>query len=110
MAKSARSFFLLLFFGAAVLLAPPALSARDTEPSASSLTAKRSDGDGPELVLRSTKKKRAVPRATPAVTPTPPSPAAQPDANGELPLAAWGAIVIDELTGKVLYEKNADAP
>jgi D-alanyl-D-alanine carboxypeptidase (penicillin-binding protein 5/6) len=40
----------------------------------------------------------------------PPPPGAQLDTNGEMPLAAWGAIVIDELTGKVLYEKNADAP
>jgi D-alanyl-D-alanine carboxypeptidase (penicillin-binding protein 5/6) len=29
---------------------------------------------------------------------------------GELPLAADGAIVLDELTGTPLYEKNADAP
>jgi D-alanyl-D-alanine carboxypeptidase (penicillin-binding protein 5/6) len=29
---------------------------------------------------------------------------------GELPLYADGAIVIDELTGATLYEKNADAP
>ena len=30
--------------------------------------------------------------------------------EGELPLAAKGAIVIDALTGETLYEKNADAP
>lgn len=31
-------------------------------------------------------------------------------AEGELPLKADGAIVLDGLTGKALYEKNADAP
>ncbi|MDR3404503.1 MAG: D-alanyl-D-alanine carboxypeptidase [Chthoniobacter sp.] len=59
-------------------------------------------------VLGATKRRRPI-SGTPAVTPAPP-PAAQPDANGELQLDAWGAIVLDALTGKVLYEKNADAP
>jgi D-alanyl-D-alanine carboxypeptidase (penicillin-binding protein 5/6) len=36
-------------------------------------------------------------------------PALPPDLQ-ELPLAARGAIVVDELTGRTLYEKNADAP
>src|SRR5688572_4594362 len=31
-------------------------------------------------------------------------------AEGELPLKAEGAIVLDGATGKALYEKNADAP
>lgn len=31
-------------------------------------------------------------------------------ADGELPLAAKGAIVLDSLTGRTLYEKNADEP
>src|SRR5277367_6200160 len=83
MAKSARNFFLLLA-AAALLLSPHG-------------------------VLAATKKKRPITRITPEGTPAPPPPV-QPDANGELPLAAWGAIVIDVLTGKVLYERNADAP
>jgi D-alanyl-D-alanine carboxypeptidase (penicillin-binding protein 5/6) len=37
-------------------------------------------------------------------------PEVQPGPNGALPLAAWGAIVLDGLTGEVLYESNADAP
>ena len=44
-------------------------------------------------------------------------PAAKPDARnfqklaeGELPLAAKGAIVLDSYTGRALYEKNADEP
>jgi len=49
-----------------------------------------------------------APEATPEATPTVPAP--QPGATEELPLAAWGAILLDELTGKVLYERNADAP
>jgi D-alanyl-D-alanine carboxypeptidase (penicillin-binding protein 5/6) len=48
------------------------------------------------------KKPRAAPEATPAPA-TPP-----PTAPGELPLFANGAIVIDGITGKTLYEKNAD--
>ena len=82
MAKSARN-FLLLFAAAALALSPQGL-------------------------LGATKRKR--PAAPPAVTPAPPPPNPQPDANGELQLAAWGAIVIDGLTGKTLYERNADAP
>lgn len=82
MAKSARN-LLLLFAAAALALSPQGL-------------------------LGATKRKR--PAATPAVTPAPPPPTPQPDANGELQLAAWGAIVIDGLTGKTLYERNADAP
>jgi D-alanyl-D-alanine carboxypeptidase (penicillin-binding protein 5/6) len=54
--------------------------------------------------------KRRRPASTPAaVTPARP-PELQPGPNGALPLAAWGAICIDALTGKVLYESNADAP
>ena len=45
----------------------------------------------------------------PGATPEPP-PAAQVSADGELKLAAVGAIVLDAFSGKVLYEKNADAP
>ena len=83
MAKSARS-LLLLFIAAALALSSPG-------------------------VLGATKRRRPISGA-PTVTPAPPPPTAQPDANGELQLAAWGAIVLDALTGKVLYEKNADAP
>jgi len=107
MAKSARKFFLLPVFAAVLALSSPGMPGE--EPSAVTRIIRRGNDDSQLLVLRSTKKKRSVPRATPSVTPAPP-PAAQPDANGELQLAAWGAIVIDELTGKVLYEKNADAP
>lgn len=55
------------------------------------------------------KKKRPITRIEPVVSPIPP-PAAVPGPDGELALAAWGAIVIDARTGQVLYEKNADAP
>lgn len=84
MAKSARN-YLLLFTAAALALTPHGL-------------------------FGATKKKRPVTTITPAVTPAPPPPNLQPDANGELQLAAWGAIVIDGRTGKTLYERNADAP
>lgn len=47
----------------------------------------------------------------------PPTPGRQPAredfhrlADGELPLAARGAIVLDAYTGRALYEKNADLP
>jgi D-alanyl-D-alanine carboxypeptidase (penicillin-binding protein 5/6) len=83
MAKSARN-FLLLLTAAALALSPDGLVA-------------------------ATKKHRPITRIGPEATPAPPPPA-QPDANGELPLAAVGAIVIDALSGKVLYERNADAP
>jgi len=45
----------------------------------------------------------------PVVSPTPP-PLPPPGPNGDLQLAAWGAIVLDEYSGKVIYERNADAP
>lgn len=109
MAKSARSFLLLPVLAAALALSPQALPGRDDESSPSAVTTIKRSG-GTTLVLRSTRKKRSTPGASPSVTPAPPPPTAQPDANGELQLAAWGAIVIDALTGKVLYEKNADAP
>ena len=83
MAKSARSFLLLLT--AAALALPP------------------------HGLLAATKKRRPITSIMPEATPAPPTPA-QLDANGELQLAAWGAIVIDALTGKVLYERNAEAP
>ncbi len=50
---------------------------------------------------------RVVPRAAPEPVGPPPTPVL---VNGELTLAAQGAIVIDGLTGRTLYEKNADAP
>jgi len=46
-------------------------------------------------------RKSATPKATPTPTPTPAL------APGELPLAAAGAIVIDEKSGEALYEKNS---
>ncbi|MEP6671734.1 MAG: D-alanyl-D-alanine carboxypeptidase family protein [Chthoniobacter sp.] len=84
MAKSARS-LLLLFTAAALVLSP-------------------------EGVLGATKRRRPISTIAPDGTPAPPPPTAPLDANGELQLAAWGAIVLDALTGQVLYEKNADAP
>jgi D-alanyl-D-alanine carboxypeptidase (penicillin-binding protein 5/6) len=81
MAKSARSLLLLLLTAALAL--------------------------SPHGAVAATKHRRPI---NPAASPAPPPPTPPPDANGELPLAAWGAIVIDALTGKVLYEKNADAP
>jgi D-alanyl-D-alanine carboxypeptidase (penicillin-binding protein 5/6) len=83
MAKSVRNFLLLL--AAALLVLPP------------------------HGLVAATKKKRPITRVSPVATPAPPPPA-QVDANGDLPLAAWGAVVLDTLTGKVLYERNADAP
>ncbi len=61
------------------------------------------------------KKAKPTPRPTKSVatarpTPTPKKPADYHLlAEGELPLAARGAIVIDAYTGQSLYEKNADA-
>ena len=55
--------------------------------------------------LHAARRHRIVPSETPA-----PPPPAQPGADGDLPIAAWGAIVLDEFSGKVLYERNADAP
>ncbi len=52
--------------------------------------------------------KKAVPKATPK--PAIPTRNFHQLAPGELPLAAKGAIVMDSLTGRSLYEKNADEP
>lgn len=52
--------------------------------------------------------KKRVPRATPK--PAIPTANFHRLAPGELPLAAKGAIVLDSLTGRSLYEKNADEP
>lgn len=53
-------------------------------------------------------------KATPAPAPTPPKatprPASAMLADGQLELAARGAIVIDAYTGEALFEKNPDAP
>jgi D-alanyl-D-alanine carboxypeptidase (penicillin-binding protein 5/6) len=51
-------------------------------------------------------RRRPIAHGPAVVSPTPPPPG--PD--GDLPIAAWGAILLDETTGKVLYERNADAP
>src|SRR5687768_14748206 len=53
--------------------------------------------------------KKTKTRVTATPRPTPP-PNFHLLGEGELPLAAKGAIVIDGLTGKSLYEKNADTP
>ena len=52
--------------------------------------------------------KKPVPKATPK--PVVPARTFHQLAPGELPLAAKGAIVMDSLTGRSLYEKNADEP
>lgn len=39
-----------------------------------------------------------------------PAPGNRPTADGELPLMAKGAIVLDAFTGNPIYEKNADTP
>lgn len=110
MAKSVRN-FLLLLSAAALAFAPGGSAGRDAQPSAESLMAKDALDSKPQLILRSTaKRKRPIAGPTPTFTPAPPPPNLQPDANGELQIAAWGAIAIDTLTGKVLYERNADAP
>jgi D-alanyl-D-alanine carboxypeptidase (penicillin-binding protein 5/6) len=61
------------------------------------------------------KKPTPAPRsATPKPAPTPPKatprPVAAQLADGQLELAAKGAIVIDAYTGQTLFEKNCDAP
>src|ERR1700734_3523183 len=81
MAKSSRSLSILL---AALLMAPSA-----------PLTAARKRAPRPQ-----------VGQATPA----PASRIPAPTFEGELPLAAKGAIVIDAFTGETLYERNADEP
>jgi D-alanyl-D-alanine carboxypeptidase (penicillin-binding protein 5/6) len=55
----------------------------------------------------------ATKKATPSRHPTPkaaktPTPTPAPLAPGELPLAAKSAILLDEKTGDILYEKNPD--
>jgi serine-type D-Ala-D-Ala carboxypeptidase (penicillin-binding protein 5/6) len=81
MAKSSRSLSILL---AALLMAPSA-----------PLTAAR---------------KRAPRVRTEEGNPTPAPRIPPPTVEGELPLAAKGAIVIDAFTGETLYERNADEP
>jgi serine-type D-Ala-D-Ala carboxypeptidase (penicillin-binding protein 5/6) len=83
MVKSSRSLSILL---AALLMAPcvPLAAARKRAPRA---------------------------KAEGSPTPAPRTPAPQTAQNeGELPLAAKGAIVIDACTGETLYERNADEP
>jgi len=81
MAKSSRNLSILL---AALLMAPsiPLAAARKRAPRAQA-------GQG---------------------TPTPAPRIPAPQVEGELPLAAKGAIVIDAMTGETLYERNADEP
>jgi D-alanyl-D-alanine carboxypeptidase (penicillin-binding protein 5/6) len=47
-------------------------------------------------------------RATPAARAVPAIPTAAPKEEGEITLAARGAVLIEALSGKSLYEKNAD--
>jgi D-alanyl-D-alanine carboxypeptidase (penicillin-binding protein 5/6) len=99
----------LLSVGVAILALPAWLSGGDPGKavSASRDAISRTTG-APLQRLCATKKRR--PAGTPAaVIPTPP-PAPQPGPDGTLPLSAWGAILIDALSGQVLYESNADAP
>ena len=51
-------------------------------------------------------RRRPITHGTPVVSPTPPP----PPANGDLQIAAWGAYLLDEATGKTLYERNPDTP
>jgi D-alanyl-D-alanine carboxypeptidase (penicillin-binding protein 5/6) len=59
---------------------------------------------------RPTPKKRSTPpaRSVPTVRSSPVQRAAAEGEDGELSLAARGAILLEALTGKALYEKNAD--
>ena len=81
MAKSSRSLSILL----AVLLTAPCVP----------LTAAR---------------KRAPRLQEGQASPTPAPRIPAPTLDGELPLAAKGAIVIDAFTGETLYQRNADEP
>lgn len=54
-------------------------------------------------------KRHPITHLNPVVSPTPP-PLPPPGPDGDLQIAAWGAIVLDEYSGKVIYERNADAP
>ena len=56
------------------------------------------------------KKPRTPARAAPAPVKKPDPRVFHQLADGELPLAAKGAIVLDSYTGRPLYEKNADEP
>ena len=56
------------------------------------------------------KKPRTPARAAPAPVKKPDPRVFHQLADGELPLAAKGAIVLDSYTGRALYEKNADEP
>jgi len=105
MARFARSLQLLLCTAALALPLPlPAGDASATAEPAALIP--RGAVSAPRLCAT---KRRRVPATPPAVVPAPP-PTPQLGPNGTLPLAAWGAIVIDSLTGHVLYESNADAP
>lgn len=107
MAKYSRSLLLLL---AAALAALPA-------------TARAAKKKAPVTKIQPSKKGAAPSLDTSVTTALPAVPAATPRPRMEeleqilarsetdgLPLAARGAIVIDALTGAVLYEKNADEP
>jgi D-alanyl-D-alanine carboxypeptidase (penicillin-binding protein 5/6) len=74
-------------------------------PSSDGATKKR---PAPE---RPTPKKRSTPpaRPVPVVRSSPVQRAAAEGEDGELSLAARGAILLEAFTGKALYEKNADA-
>jgi D-alanyl-D-alanine carboxypeptidase (penicillin-binding protein 5/6) len=107
MARSVRSFLLLPVAAAALLLPTEQVHSVDAAlPASLSAPAWKEVGTSVARPRLTARKKRST---TPGVTPAPP-PQPQPGPNGELPLAAWGAIVIDELTGQTLYESNADAP
>jgi D-alanyl-D-alanine carboxypeptidase (penicillin-binding protein 5/6) len=108
MARFVRN--ILLLAGVAVFALPVWLSGSDAGKNvAVSRDASPSTDEASLQRLCATKRRRApsIPRATPV---PPPPPEAQPGPDGRLPLSAWGAILIDALTGKVLYESNADAP
>jgi len=103
MAKSFRSFACLLLAALGALDAPAAPKKKQATPA----PADTEEPGNPPLLLRS--------RSGTTTTVTRPPAKLDPKnfrrlAEGELPIVAKGAIVIDGTTGQSLYEKSADQP
>jgi serine-type D-Ala-D-Ala carboxypeptidase (penicillin-binding protein 5/6) len=100
MVKSARHSAALLFASLLVIWPAPGHAAKKKSRAKSSPAAARPAKPAPEPEPEEDPlppgMKLAVPEIPPELT--------------ELPLVAKGAIVLDSLTGEVLYEKNADEP